>query len=51
MVGTSKLDTKQVFEIKARLAMGEPCAKIARDFHVCRGAVSKIKNNHNWKHI
>ena len=46
-----KLSLADVIEIKHRLALGEPCKVIAKDFSVTLGAISKIKMGVNFKWV
>lgn len=50
-VGTSKLNSTQVHEIRRRLKAGETAPAIARHFGVTPTAVFKIKKGVNWSHL
>jgi hypothetical protein len=49
--GGAKLTEDQVTEIKIRIIAEESNISISLDFPVSRGAISRIRNNKNWKHI
>lgn len=47
----TKLTTKDVLEIRARLFIGERSADLAEEFGVKRPTISSIKTRTNWNHI
>lgn len=50
-VASSKLTESQVIEIKHRLKAGELQKKIAKEFGLCKGAISHIATGRNWSHV
>jgi hypothetical protein len=49
--GMAKLDDIKVKEIKKLLSIGVTMTRIAKDFKVNIGTISKIKLNKTWKHL
>lgn len=47
----AKLTEKKVLKIRARLASGEGCRNIARDFHVTPQMIRRIDRRLAWRHI
>ena len=50
-IGRAKLIEKDVFEILDRLAKGESCTSIAREYAVNPKAINNIKLGKTWKHV
>ncbi len=50
-IGTSKLNEKQVKEIKIRLKCGDKPVDIADDYNVYRSTISKINCGTTWNHV
>lgn len=48
---SAKLNNNSIYEIRDRVASGERQAKVAADFGVSQGVVSKIVNHVAWSHI
>lgn len=48
---STKFTPSQIKVIKQRLAKGETCKAIARDYGVCRSTINRIKNGKSWKNI
>ncbi len=48
---SAKLTTDQVIEIRRRLANGEVCHRLAKEYGVGKTQITRIKNRHKWKHI
>lgn len=49
--GNARLDAGAVREIRERLAAGETCKRVARDFGVARVTVNAIKTRRRWSHV
>ena len=49
--GASVLTKQEVIEIKHRLAAGETCSSIAKDYPVSRSPINRIKLGRNWSHV
>ena len=45
----SKLNWNMVKEIKARIALGEPCLTISKDYNVSNVSIHNIKLNKTWR--
>jgi hypothetical protein len=50
-VGTSKLTTDDVREIRRLSSLGKTQTEIAKSFRICRANVSMIVSRHRWKHV
>ena len=50
-IGTSKLKTKQVVEIRQLLRNGKNQQAIALRYGVHQGTISRIKRNKTWKEV
>jgi hypothetical protein len=50
-VWTSKLNEEKVKTILDRISSGDTLTKIAQDYGMSIGAISLIKNGHNWKKV
>lgn len=48
---SAKLTESDVVVIKQRIASGEACYAIARDYSVSGEAILRIKNGHSWRHV
>jgi hypothetical protein len=55
LIGTenwqAKLNEAQVVAIKARLAAGEKCAPISREYGVNDRTIASIRDRKSWKHV
>jgi len=49
--GNSKLTEASVRLIKKRLAKGETCAELAREYDVSWSAINFIQTNRSWRHV
>jgi hypothetical protein len=49
--GASKLNEKQVEEIKKLLSKGNTCREIAESYNVHLTTIAKIRDNKTWSHI
>lgn len=49
--GQAIFTENQVRKIKQQLADGKRVTAIAREYGVCHGAISNIKNGRNWSHL
>jgi len=47
----AKLTENNVREIKYRLAAGETCAELARQYDIHQNTISDIKTGRSWKHL
>ena len=50
-IGTSKLTTHQVFEIRHKATSGWTDTAIAKAFTVSRSTIAHIRSRQSWKHI
>lgn len=48
---TAKLKDVDIPHIRRRIAMGDSCAAIGRDFKVSEGLIRHIKKARNWSHV
>lgn len=48
---SSKVNERDVMDIRTRRASGESNAQIAADYGLCISAISHIATRRNWKHI
>lgn len=46
----AKLTEDQIPRIRERIAAGEPCTKIAKDYGVSHTIIYSVKNGHLWRH-